>query len=196
MSAPVPSPKAQPVPESELSTGQPQNGSQPLSGYVWGIDGKSTKLAIGWDGAERGSESWLFPTGLHDGERLAAIYQAARFEASVLAERYPPAYVFYEEVVLYSQRPAPILYQACGVIVAAVYEALRYVHPFPVTVAPIPTSDWKRRSVGHGHAKKDDVLLWARRDGYTGQDQDEADAWCIAVAGRRLLEPQPEQLSL
>lgn len=196
MSDVLPPSAAQSVPVSGLSAGQAQDAAGGLSGYVWGIDGKSTKLAIGWDGPDRGTDSRAFDQGLHDGERLAMIYQQARFMASVLAAKRPPVYVFYEEVVLYSQRPAPILYQACGVIVAAVFEALRYVHRWPVTVAPIPTADWKKRSVGNGAAKKDQVLLHARRAyGYGGHDQDEADALCIAVAGRNLLEPD-RQLEL
>lgn len=186
------------VPESGLSLGQPEvaAGGAGDGLYVWGIDGKSSKVAIGWDGPERGATSKVFKGKLHHGERLAAIYLEARFEASVLARVRPPVHVFYEEVVLYSQRPAPILYEACGVIAAAVFEALRCVHRFPVPVVPIPTADWKKRAVGNGAAKKHAVMAWAQRDGYAGADQDEADAWCIAVAGQKLLEPAPVQLPL
>ena len=164
--------------------------------YVWGVDGKSSKLAIGYDGLSRGARSLKFTKGLHGGRRLAAIYRESKTFAAALARRYPPAYVWCEEIVLYHDRPSPILYQAAGCIMAGIYDALEFDNPHPVTVDVVMTKDWKKRSVGNGAAKKDAVMWWARQDGYTGLDQDEADAYCIAVAGRKLLEPAPEQLAL
>lgn len=55
-----------------------------------------------------------------------------------------------------------------------------------VPVVMLPPPRWKRFAVGHGAADKERVRLWARRSGYTGLLQDEADALGVAVAVQAL----------
>lgn len=184
-----------------LGAGSPPRASERSSDalYVWGVDPSSRKLAVAWDGPGCGVEKRLFTYPVEQGgERLADIYDVTLEMASELAARVPPLYVFVEDTNVYSKFAETISWEAAGVIQAALWTALRGVFEFPVKVGKVSTAQWKKFALGagRGHAKKHEVLAWARSAGYEGSDQDEADAWAIAAAGRKLLEPAPEQLKL
>jgi Holliday junction resolvasome RuvABC endonuclease subunit len=64
-------------------------------------------------------------------------------------------------------------------IAAVTLEAIQAAVPGAV-VLDVPTQTWKKDSVGHGNASKADVLAHAQGLGYQGDDQDSADALCMA----------------
>ncbi len=71
----------------------------------------------------------------------------------------------------------PRLWYACAVICLAL-DDFGYVDT-------LPPASWKKQAIGNGHAKKADIMAWARGLGYTGTGkaaQDEADALGIARA--------------
>jgi Holliday junction resolvasome RuvABC endonuclease subunit len=70
---------------------------------------------------------------------------------------------------------------ATGVVQAAMFEALG------VPVFTVPSSAWKRRTVGVGNATKSQVRAWVDRLGVEVGDQDQADAVAIALAGRAMV---------
>lgn len=185
------------VPESGLSTGQPQEGAQSASRWVWGVD-PSTKLVaiacVGPDGEH--VESREFLKDRWHGARLADIRRVTRSLVALLAERCPPLYVFVEQPAAFGHPPEPQLMYAVGVIQEAVFSALEFRFPHPVEVRTVPIGQWKKAALGNGAAKKPEIMRWAERRGHFGLLQDEADALGIAVAGQRLLEPEPEQLGL
>jgi hypothetical protein len=179
--------------------------------FVWGVDASTKRLAIGFSDGERLEvRSVDFDHKLMDGARLANIATVTKTWAAAWANAYPPHYVYVEQPS--GKRVNHPLEFAIGAVMGGLYEALRYVHPHPVTVTTIPSATWKLRAMGNGWSPKPKTLRWARQQGYegwcecleTGQqncdrktvEHDEADAMGIALAGWRLLEPQPEQLQL
>lgn len=72
----------------------------------------------------------------------------------------------------------PTLLAAYGVCV----EAARSVLRCPVMTPS--SAQWKKLALGNGAAKKHDVMAAAHLLGYTGGDQDAADAICMADAAR------------
>jgi Holliday junction resolvasome RuvABC endonuclease subunit len=54
-------------------------------------------------------------------------------------------------------------------------------------VFTVPSSAWKRRTVGVSNATKPQVAAWVDRLGVDVASQDEADAVAIAVAGRAMV---------
>ncbi len=161
------------------------------SPYIWGIDTSSKLLAVAVALEDRvvADRGCTFDKDLAHGERLDRIYSQTLRMAGELADEFPPAKVFVEELVVFPGRTSPILYQAKGVIEAALFAATR------VDVVPVANATWKRRAVGYGAAKKHEVFAWARRHGYEGVSQDAADAWGTAIAGWRIEhEPVQEEL--
>lgn len=63
-------------------------------------------------------------------------------------------------------------------------EAARSILDCPVMT--LPSAQWKREALGNGAAKKPDVMAGARRLGYRFNDQDAADAICMADCARIL----------
>lgn len=179
-----------------LGAGSSPRASEGRSQCVWGVDPSSRKVAIAWNGEDRGADRVLFTYPLDAGARLADIHEQTVELARRLAPLHPPAYVFVEQIAIYSKRIDPILYYATGTITAALYGELARHFKHPVTVEFVPSATWKKRAIGYGGVKSHDILPWALRDGYEGADADEAAAWGIALAGVKLLEPAPEQLEL
>lgn len=68
-------------------------------------------------------------------------------------------------------------------IAAVALEASQASMPGAV-VMEVPTPSWKVETVGSGNATKDDVMAHVRGLGYDGQDQDVADALCLAQCAR------------
>jgi Holliday junction resolvasome RuvABC endonuclease subunit len=64
-------------------------------------------------------------------------------------------------------------------VAAVTLEAIQDAAPGAV-VLDVPTSVWKLDSVGHGNASKAEVMEHARGLGLEGDDQDLADALCLA----------------
>lgn len=64
-------------------------------------------------------------------------------------------------------------------VAAVVLEAAQAALPGAV-VMDVPTPTWKLETVGHGNATKAEVMGHVRGLGYEGEDQDVADALCMA----------------
>jgi Holliday junction resolvasome RuvABC endonuclease subunit len=77
---------------------------------------------------------------------------------------------------------APQLVYCVGVVQAALFEALG-----GVPVWTIPSSAWKKRTIGQGNCTKPQVRAWVDRLGVAVRSQDEADAVANACAGRAML---------
>lgn len=68
-------------------------------------------------------------------------------------------------------------------MVGIVLAAIGVVAPAATEVLMLPPQSWKARSVGHGRAKKYEIMEWAQREhGYTGSLEDEADAIGVTIA--------------
>lgn len=67
-------------------------------------------------------------------------------------------------------------------IAGVLLEAAQNAHPDSVVIE-MPTQVWKADSVGNGNASKAAVLEHAQALGMRGDDQDVADALCMAQAG-------------
>jgi hypothetical protein len=179
---------------------------------VWGIDGSTKRLAVGFASEGRVETRHVdFTPNLWHGARLEDIWTVTRTFVSAWAVQYPPVYVFVEQPS--GKSVSPQLSYAIGTIMAATYSALRFVFDFPVEVRTVPSSTWKREATGRGWSPKPATLRWARNEhGFAGDcaclegvsdkckrdnpAHDCADAIGIAVAGRRLTAPSPVQLAL
>lgn len=147
--------------------------------YIWGVDVSSLRISVGVDGPVQWTASHAFerPVGAATGERLSLLYRDAGMFAGMLARRSPPDQVSVESPAMISGFGAePILQYATGVVVAAFADALE------VPVWMVPVARWKKRSVGHGNATKDQVKRWALEEGFAPTSQDEADAAGVARA--------------
>lgn len=121
------------------------------------------------------------------GERLASARRKTMLLVDELADRHPPAAVGVEQPFAAGRVIEPIQWFACGVVLEVVAARLP-----GVPVLPIEPMSWKARALGkgHGHAKKAEVMTWARREfAYVGSSEDEADAAGIAVATALGLSP-------
>jgi Holliday junction resolvasome RuvABC endonuclease subunit len=150
-------------------------------GYVWGIDPAVSRLAFAFadlDGEQVEVETLCTATDTTEGERLGLLDRQVRIYARQQVETYPPAVVWVEQPSG-RWRNLPLAY-AVGVVQAALFETLH------CPVWTIPSSAWKRRTVGAGNATKPQVMAWAERVAVVG-NQDEADAVGIAWAGRAMV---------
>jgi hypothetical protein len=162
----------------------------------WGVDSSTLRVSIaarGEDFAHATTRSFPRAQGPR---RLAFIYaETYQFTLDSLGVtpsggfRYWPGFVLIEQPS--GKKPNPNLVYAVGVIQAAVYAALhgaRGDRPIPV-VETVPSATWKARGIGGPwqtlNKAAGDIIRLAREDGYTGQSEDEADAWFMAKAARR-----------
>jgi len=152
------------------------------AGFVWGVDVSLSLLAFGFAAVESGDvqvESLVTRTTEREGARLGLLDRQLRIVPGQVADCYPPACIFVEQAS--GRFRAPQLTYAVGVVQAALYEALG------VPVWSVPSSKWKRSTVGVGNATKPQVRAWVDRLGVEVEGQDEADAVAIACAGRAML---------
>lgn len=150
--------------------------------YVWGVDVAVSRIAIAFapvDGGQIDVAMLHSGTDVREGQRLGLLDRQLRIYARQVAPMYPPACVWVEQPT--GRFPKPQLMYAAGVVQAALFEALAC----PVWTIPVAT--WKQRTVGKGNATKRDVFVWASRRQLLIESQDEADAYCIAAAGRAML---------
>lgn len=153
-----------------------------MSEHVWGVDVAMANLAFAF--ADTNSdhvdvETLITRTTEREGARLGLLDRQVRIYARQAAGRYPPACAWVEQPS--GRFPNPQLMYAAGVIQAALFETLA------CPVWSIPSGRWKRATVGVGNATKAQVRAWADARRFCVNDQDEADAICIAVAGRAML---------
>jgi Holliday junction resolvasome RuvABC endonuclease subunit len=150
--------------------------------YVWGVDPALSRLAVAFAPADGGSvevSTLQTDTELREGQRLGLLDRQVRIWARQLAGDWPPSVVWVEQPSG-RYRNLPLTY-AVGVVQAALSETLA------VPVWMIASSAWKARTVGAGNASKAQVSAWVAARGADLASQDEADAYCIAVAGRAML---------
>jgi Holliday junction resolvasome RuvABC endonuclease subunit len=149
---------------------------------VWGIDIGVSRLAFAFAPLPNGPievETLRCDTEFREGQRLGLIDRQVRIFSRQLNGAYPAAVVWVEAPT--GAHPSPALMYVTGVVQAALFETLA------VPVWTIPVSKWKSRSVSHGNASKAQVQAWAEARGARVDSQDEADAFCIAYAGRDIL---------
>jgi Holliday junction resolvasome RuvABC endonuclease subunit len=149
---------------------------------VWGVDVAVSHLSIAFaelDTERVGVRSLITGNDTREGERLGRLDRQLRIWGRQLAGEFPPHVIFVEQPS--GRFRAPTLVYACGVVQAALFETLG------VPVWTIPSGRWKKATVGVGNATKPQVRAWVDTMGYDADSQDEADAICIAVAGRRML---------
>lgn len=150
--------------------------------YVWAIDPALSRVAFAFaplDGGPIVVETLTTATDAREGERLGLLDRQVRIYARQRAAEFAPAVVWVEQP---SGRFRNLgLTYAVGVIQAALFEALA------CPVWTIPSSTWKRSTVGAGNATKEQVAAWVIAQGADFNGQDEADAYCIAAAGRAML---------
>ena len=156
-------------------------------GWVWGIDVALSRLAVACASLATSDVAVVtVPITVGDateGERLGLFDRQVRCNARTLAELFPPTVVWVEQPS--GRHRALQLAYASGVVQAALFEVLG-----GVPVWSIPSSAWKRRALGdgHGNATKAQVRAWVDEVGIDVNDQDEADAAGIAIAGRLMVE--------
>lgn len=148
--------------------------------WAWGFDVKSRGFSVGVL-SDRGESSWatrdVDPRGkLRGAERLHLVRRAV----VTFAEQMPAPTVAMVELPV-GRFPAPSLVQASGVVGEAVWD----VWGCPVMEAT-PTV-WRLEVLGKGNADKRDALAYAASEfGYFGDDDNEAEALCIAAHALRL----------
>ena len=150
--------------------------------FVWGVDIALSRLAFACadvDSERVDVETLLTRTDATEGERMGLLDRQVRIYARQLADRYPPEVVWVEQPS--GRHRALQLTYATGVVQAAVFETLH------CPVFTVPSSAWKRRTVGQGNATKAQVRAWVDALGADVRNQDEADAVCISLAGRAMV---------
>jgi Holliday junction resolvasome RuvABC endonuclease subunit len=152
------------------------------SAFVWGVDPAISRLAFAFAPTPDGPievESLITANDATEGERLGLLDRQTRIFARQLAADYPPACCWVEQPSGHFRNLQ--LSYAVGVVQAALFETLS------CPVWTIPSSAWKGRTVGSGNATKQEVAAWVEAQGADFSGQDEADAYCIAAAGRAML---------
>ena len=151
-----------------------------------GVDPATTRIAVA---DETGRCAYVdVPRGEDGARRMAKIHSATQKIVHEFIGDDCPEVCFVESPAGHVH---PSLWQAFGVIGAAVWVTLSTVELFPVSVLAIGPTEWKRVLLDNGAASKAQIMEWARAEGYEGRVQDEADALGIARAGLRLLKSRP-----
>jgi Holliday junction resolvasome RuvABC endonuclease subunit len=154
-----------------------------MTEYVWGVDVAVSHLAFAFaslDDRRVHVESLITRTTEREGARLGLLDRQVRIYARQRAGGRQPACVWVEQAS--GARVNPQLCYSVGVIQAALFEALA------CPVWTIPSGTWKKRALGWGNATKPQVAQYVTDSGYRFDGQDEADAICIAVAGRAMFQ--------
>lgn len=141
-----------------------------------GIDVSSTKIAIG--GIREDGSIVYHAAALPLGRGARRLLTGLEATQTVLHPYRATAAVIVVEIPWASGSSSFALLSMAGVALAG---AQRTCPGAIVTDCPTPT--WKLESVGRGNATKADVMAHAHALGYTGVDQDVADAVCMAQCG-------------
>lgn len=145
---------------------------------VLGIDVSGPKLALGYYGAD-GNLDWATFACQRRGPSRLVYWRQAIHDRPHLFDDVVTVIV---EIPWAAARSSWTLLSIAGVVV----EACAATCGAPVM--EMSTGTWKKLSVGHGNAMKPQVLEHAQKLGYTGTDQDVADALCMAQAGWKRYE--------
>lgn len=142
-----------------------------------GIDPSSRKIATVSLGEDGQITTRLLPVADERGARRLAFIRSA---LGVQLSQFKDVAVIVVEVPWANPKMGSsfVLLSTAGVIM----ETAQAVHPGAV-VLDVPTSSWKLDSVGKGNASKAEVLEHAQARGLDGDDQDLADALCMAECG-------------
>lgn len=140
-----------------------------------GIDVSSTKIACGAidDNGDILTAVGSIATRLRGAHRLVEV----RTTTIALAAAFHDAHIAIVEIPWARTASSFVLLSIAGVVLEALQTALPYA-----VVLERPTSTWKANSVGFGNATKHEVMEHAHGIGYEGDDQDVADAVCMASA--------------
>lgn len=147
-----------------------------------GVDVSTNKIALVALDTEGDLKAYNVPVmpGQHGAVRLRQVRAAVR---AALQGRFPTVHAAMVEIPWAKRGSSFALLSIAGVCL----EAVQSVHHGAV-VFDVPTQTWKLESVGHGNATKAQVAEHARGLGLLGDDQDQADACCLAQAAlERLL---------
>lgn len=165
----------------------PPRSLQALTDPCWGIDPSSLRVSVAIvapGGVDVYTETKSLPKSNMGLSRWYAESHKvlARWLAD-MAQLWPPGLVLLEEPFSHGKSHVhPTSNRMLGVVLAALGEALASPVELVELIGP---QSWKARALGkgYGHAKKDEVMAWARdAAGYEGELQDEADAIGIATA--------------
>lgn len=141
--------------------------------WAVGIDVSTKRLAFATVTADGGAGR-MRVADIESSDRGARRLARARACAFSMTRQFPDAYVYAVEVPFTKHQSFALM----G-IAAVVLEAVQAAVPDAV-VLEVSTGVWKKSTVGFGNATKDHVMGHAHDLGYAGDDQDLADALCIA----------------
>lgn len=113
-----------------------------------------------------------------NGRRLALSYTQIKTFALQFCGPNGPDYIVVERPS--GEHRNPPLVEMCGVTRAALFAA------WQAPVFLMAPSQWKKAIIGNGNASKDAYCEWAKDQGYTFSNDDEAAAICIALAADKL----------
>ena len=152
---------------------------------VWGFDVSTRRISMGVLSADGSVAARTL--SIEQGDPHKRLAYALREVIPWLRVPEAPALVGVEQPFGASMnRVDPQSFYMVGIVLAAV----GVVAPAATEVLMLPPQSWKSRSVGHGRAKKHEIMAWAREQhGYTGSLEDEADAIGVTIAAPvKLLE--------
>lgn len=149
---------------------------------VVGCDPSTKRCALA-DNTGRVDSILLHPTE-DNGKRLAWSFRQIEIFARQFCYVDPPEMVLVERPSGKSRAPA--LVEMCGVTRAAIYTALEEMFGIPVPVFLVAPTQWKKAVLGAGNASKADYVKWVADSGISAANDDEAAAYCIAMAGEEL----------
>lgn len=141
-----------------------------------GFDISTSKVAIAGitDQGDIQTHAVHVPAG-HVGARRLCVLRSA-LASSLVASRWQDACIAVIEIPWAAGDSSFALLSATGVVMETVQ------HAFPgAVVMEVPTPSWKLETIGRGSAPKSDCMAYARIRGYDGDDQDIADALCMAA---------------
>jgi hypothetical protein len=171
------------------------------SDILWGIDFSTKAASIGWVdalGSSRGVVTAVWDHRLRDAARLRSAYDTIKECADNLCGLHPAVAAGVEQPSGTFNK-LTLSYMA-GIVQMAIFDSLDQHWGRPAHVFIINSTTWKKGVVaadgfaangGFGKPKKGadpetyPGAIWAREHGYEGNDENEADAYCLAEGVRR-----------
>ena len=157
--------------------------------YTWGIDIGIKRVDIA---SIKGNEVGVHQISVQHDKGSDRADKLTRLQLALIPcmvqifEQATPFSVWVEQPAGYSRNITLVC--AYGSVLTALRLAMDKRSNFPVPIYSITPSRWKKGTVGHGNADKDQVKAWANEQGLTG-DQDTLDSFCIARYGQDQTEP-------